>query len=791
MPLDGQMTREALLEVFTYVNVDLSEDEQALLVDKLIASNGEQDGGEALNIYRQFNPKEKQHFLNSDYPDLWLDSFRQSEDAAQRKVIIRERLAADASDGEAPEELVNMFFAAYCERQYRHHCAKVREGELLANQQFDRIMLKNVAFAHVAEVVADLDEEEVIRQYVEDERIKYEKLVHTLQRLHTVISRVEGSQDFSTSDFRRWAHFMVRAEEPEVLHMVDDLNLGAKQEVFHEKVEHYALLAAMAITGVSMLLSVLSLGHIRISESIKTITEESHAGVEAISMLVTGIVLCLKGEKKLGAAYIATGTTLAGVQIASTVSDFGAHFMTATAASASLGFTTGACAFAMALIDERQRQLANKRLNSILQEVDSIDAQLNREQLLRNELFAVTASQVNLGISIDVLEEQVVRRRSYETDLHRCQHNLDLLTQQAGETEQEIRALATEIEKLTHQASDNARRLKGLSSLQTPLLTEPNLRHTLVLQSEEIQTRLDVQRTLLQRKRQEEFDIGQQTLALNARLDDLLQTAESQLPALAVLLHRRDMARAKRIEMAERQEALGQEIEAAILTEPQKQALIKEREELYCIAFHEKAKVATHTLSRNYWIVYGVASVAVATFALLGSVGSLGILPVVSLVSVLIGLGVTYLRHRNLGKNSKAEKLKESKAEISDFNLILKHQDLIKQRLGIDFSKQVKLVEGQAKTLSLKDYLMDKIVHHPDKARAIIVELKKCLEEDMDLADIQETKVGLEQALADKTGKLHFFGESLGLKLFKALERDRDEVLHNEDEDGEGEHPHW
>lgn len=356
--------------LFDYLEVRLASTSKQQLIKKLLASNLSQQAD--LEVYATFSLDEEALFLRHDYKSIWLKNFQELNPALELTAVkleqaYKEHLANLEQARQAHLKLLTSDVKAtgiYAEFQRALLYKKIQDSQCQGRQAF---LLK--------------------------EKEKYYKQYKVINKLYKITGRIEGichhvgeelpeqkQAILKAPSISRWAHYLAH-DEHKIAQQIEQLDIGLTQEEKLEKFEHYSEMAGIFLRTISIVISLLSLstGNTSglFSEATKDGIEQTHLSLESASMLVTGITLMLKGEKKLGAAYLLIGTVMACEQLYEIIADFGVHMLSSGLSTAVLGFVSAGCCLAMAAIEQYQIKSSQRRIVSLETNIADLDEQLS------------------------------------------------------------------------------------------------------------------------------------------------------------------------------------------------------------------------------------------------------------------------------------------------------------------------------------------------------------------------------------------------------------------------------
>lgn len=343
-------------QFFSYLNVELAEEEKKLLIKKLLASHhGDQD-----STFKLFGKDEQQRFIRHDYKKIWMENYFQSLEEKSVKTVVE------------------------AEHLYQQHLNAIDEQDPAALEKLNSALLKKKVTDSGAENLA---------AFIKLEKEKYHHQYKILNKLYKVVGRIEGichhageelpeSSDgiLKTPDVMRWAHYLSH-EDQEISEAIAKLNLHLSHEERMERFEHFAETAGIFLRAISIAISIFSLASGDVSglfsETTKGGLEQGHMATESSNLLVTGIILLLKGDTKLGLTYLSIGTAMLATQIFSIVADFGLHTLSSGMSTGILSFVSAACCFAMAGITQYRISKATERITTLETNIADLDERLS------------------------------------------------------------------------------------------------------------------------------------------------------------------------------------------------------------------------------------------------------------------------------------------------------------------------------------------------------------------------------------------------------------------------------
>lgn len=726
--------------ILDYLEVGLSQEEQQLLLLKLDAVNSAN-----LDAYKKFPEVKQKAFLNDQYPERWKQQFTQQEEYLElfnkemerrlNKLPENEREQADMQHIRSCTEARLMRFVNI---SYQHHAEAISLGEVQAVTSFEQDMLAYYQERH--------------NNFLVHQQMRYKGLANTLERLGKVIERIEGDNHANTPDFRRWAHFLAHAEEGTAAHELKALKIGLSRDEKSEAVENWAQTAVIVLKMISLGIAIFSitthLTNFFTEEAFKEGLEEGAVSFECGSLLVAGLILCLKGDTNLGRKYLGLGGMMLTAEIVTGIADFGPHFMSAAGSASVLAFVGGACCLALAYINHGHMQEAIKRNDVVMQKISEIEQELDDAYQPERDKEKLQGEQLSLERTINIINQQLPKRLDYEEKLREMKQSKILLDESEHALEQ-IR-------------SDRDKCIESINSAEQDLALLENNSEAQLVDKEKLKLKISQSREELEML-DSELDIShqemrQRTVAYQQALHLAQQHPGKNLESREVLTAHLETAQNTLASNVEKIEAIQQQLSK--LKELQ-QTLTHERDSLYAISFAEKAAIKDCKMNRNYFIAYGVSLIAVGTITLaLGSAATMGVLPIALLAVSAVGLGLALIKRYVIGNNPHAEKIKHAHHEIESFSKFIDTKDLIVKHLAIE--------DGQY--VALKSFLHDLIVDSPDKAEVILEKLEQLSQVDISPQNLIEYKQDLSRLLEANGGK----------KLAAQLE------LHEEDDEREG-----
>ncbi len=363
-----------LKQLFSYLEVGITAPEQDFLFAKLLNSN--ESDSLSLEAFKTFPALELVKFIDSDYKEQWLEHKN-----------LTENFVPDSSDGAQSLVRQQVIYISKQDNDYREHIETFKDGDADAVQVINNALLKHKVEILNQKKQLNLNHADAEKEFLMSEKEAFKKQFDTLDKLYKVIGRVEGGclngsegngseNHFKKADYSRWAQYLSHEKDDRTVEAISKLKIGLTRSERIEKVEHYTQMAGMVLKILSVALAI-SAGDFSkaFAETGKDVLEQSHVATESASLLVTGIVLMLKGETKLGLTYIGIGTTMLAAQIATSLSEFGLHMFSAAASTMLLSFVSGACCFAMAGLTQYHISKSDKKidvLNSKIAEINDV-----------------------------------------------------------------------------------------------------------------------------------------------------------------------------------------------------------------------------------------------------------------------------------------------------------------------------------------------------------------------------------------------------------------------------------
>lgn len=741
-----KLSKTEINDVLSYVQAGLAKHERDIFIDKIHASS---TPGENLDCYKKFPSSIIDEYMRSDYQQQWLktEETRAAAELADITKLVKKQNPELKEKDKKLDAKIEIAKQNYLSQAYKSHLSLIKRGEAVAIADRDDLMLE-----HFAKKAKKPD----VQAFLRSEQESYAKQAKTLSTLNTIIERVEGRPHCTTADFRRWAMLFAKQEDKEIEEAVTKLKIGVKRQERSEHYEEKAEVAGLILRTIGFTLTIAGLvmgEHLgELFENTEFGVDELEESAETSSALLTGLILCLKGEYKAAAAPLAVGTVLAATQVLKAVTTFGPHFMSAASMPA-LGLVGAACSFGMAAYFHHQYKEAQTRVETMDSQIVAIDDFQSIDKKL--EALLAKAKKIQQTLQSD---KPLKEKNQAQTDLEAIRLQL---CNKCDEMDTNINTLLSPIENRIKSLTEKKNTLEEEKQTLNELPDSPS--------KTERMTHLEQEQAILQAK----INDAQQR---KDNLNSLKQTSMDRVKTTLTLLNKSnldfDLTKAGKETPKAEQDALKNAqtqldelaTQKDLKIQPIREDLVSDRSILDKIARSERAQALKCKGNRNSSIKGGVILATMAVLSVVAaSVATMGVLPIV--VAALSGaLLAAKVAAKIYEKKTAPMKLKQSEAAINSLDEMLKNSDEIENKTGVDI-KQKLTFDKNEKPMSFEQYIDQLIIKNPAKAVKVLDAFKK-VQDNCTPDNIQAFKA----ALSAKENKLDFFHEPTGAKLFKQME---------------------
>lgn len=730
-------------QILLYLNVDLSSQEQTLLVSKLEnAAKGNKKG------FERFSNEKIQLFLNEHYPQLWKSNYKKS-DAYQnllqqeidRRVDFAKQEGKDI-DLDEIEQLSHAKLLHVVEQKYNQHLTDLDNHHAEAEKSFNESMVTYEANRLAMSVEA----------FLAQEFQRYQRLALTLEKLGNAIATIEKDSfkksnlqlDASTPDYQRWAAMLVNAEDEKLDQDMKDLNIGIKRGERAERLETWAQNIGLVLKFLSISLALASMSHHFASEVTEEIVEESieevSLTVETTSLLTVGVIFWLKGDSKLGWVYIGIGIANLITEIITSIADFGGtHFMSTTTSASVIAFVGSACSFALAYLNQQQIDESQKRLVNINSELGLIDKELQTAAKAKQEKQKlVQGKNENL-----LVRRELERKLQKRVDFEISHVNKTLLLESLIEKKQRLEPSLEKQKEKINKIETSLKKLRNQKSLlESESKSDTEQTFSLLEQINHIDSVIASKLEHLEIEQQQSIKINQQYQKIISKyqktkldLAVLEQSEAANFVASDEIKQKLDALNSKFTGYLKRE----REIEHRITnSQTNDKELVAQRSALIEVSFFEKAQIKDKRISRNINIANGVILIAAGiTSIVMGSIASAGTLPIIMISLSALSLGLALLRRFTFGSSPYSEKLKEQKQELMQYGKVIEHRLEIQNNLNID--------DQQFNELQIT--LHDMIINKPGHAKQILEKISALSAANLSVEEISSARKALSTEL--------------------------------------------
>lgn len=723
-----------LEELFAYLKIDLTADEQTIYKSKLLAAQTDTNPG-LQSDFVKFNQQYIDAYTQKHYQRQWL-AWREkhSENDTELQAVIaltRDRFADLSPTALAKKQKIAR--QSYLYKAYKNHMQQIEAKNSDALEQRQSLMLEHLAkengFTRQSENGETVGDTTAL---LRAEKLRFQQQVNALAKLHIVIERVEGRPGSKQVSLKRWARALTDVQNKKTVDLYKKLGIGyTYQERLTIEKERIGVAGAM-MSALSLAFTIAAFGCqlspalVSSGQAIKALNIASvsstniHHGADVGVGLITGLVNIFKGESSVGFAQMGLSAVLLAATANVVASELGCHYLKYCGGVPVIGMAGLALSIMSIATINVQRKISKAKLLAVQNTLDKYNCYLKHYNQFENFLNEGFDQTDTLPLSMEKIDQ-------WRTDIKEQHHTM----------------LAPFSDKL----ASNEEKLAKLNADMAALPEQPEYqraRENIALQIDSIRAQ---QQSLAEMK----------TNLLDQRLSNL-----------EVLDKYQAWANCPEDEKTEKKQALDVARQRARAMNERVLTKIKAEQGLLKSVVSEE-QIYLHQVNSSQIAVTtsAVISVGLMTgFAVSASVATAGILPatllVISACLTAVNIAGIFTAKHSAAKLQKKQQAANVLWHKFETDKITK-TDQLESVVGIDMDKKFEIA---GESISLRRYIEQQIAKHPEKASIIIKSLRGLINDPN-----PETMNEFKSAMSLSQNPMDLLHQPKGKRLFQKMEQ--------------------